>query len=49
MQTDKDFWENPEEFIPDRFADVDDTKNKPFFPFGMGIRRCVGKNDYINI
>lgn len=38
------YWENPEEFIPERF---DESKHKitPFtyFPFSLGKRNCVGK------
>lgn len=40
-----DFWENPNEFIPERF----DSENKKdysdyYFPFGAGPRMCVGNN-----
>ncbi|QLG44552.1 cytochrome P450 [Costertonia aggregata] len=40
-----DFWENPTEFIPERF----DPENKKdytdyYFPFGAGPRMCVGNN-----
>ncbi|NHF58373.1 cytochrome P450 [Flavobacteriaceae bacterium TP-CH-4] len=39
------FWENPTEFIPERF----DPKNKKdfsdyYFPFGAGPRMCIGNN-----
>lgn len=39
-----DFWERPNEFLPERFADP--SKHHPFayFPFGGGARECVGKN-----
>lgn len=40
-----DFWENPNEFIPERFG----SENKKdysdyYFPFGAGPRMCVGNN-----
>jgi cytochrome P450 len=36
-----DFWPNPERFDPDRFMNA---RPKPytFFPFGGGVRRCLG-------
>ncbi|WP_425235849.1 cytochrome P450 [Ulvibacterium sp.] len=40
-----DFWENPYQFIPERFAH-DDKKDfsSHYFPFGAGPRMCVGNN-----
>lgn len=40
-----DFWENPDDFIPERF----DSKNRKdfsdwYFPFGAGPRMCIGNN-----
>ncbi|EAY31961.1 cytochrome P450, putative [Microscilla marina ATCC 23134] len=37
------YWDNPEEFKPERFADVDITKLKSYIPFGFGPRRCIGE------
>ncbi len=41
----KDFWQNPEQFDPDRF---DVAKRKTYsdwyFPFGAGPRMCIGNN-----
>lgn len=37
------FWENPEAFIPERFADCAQQRPRySFFPFGGGPRQCVG-------
>ncbi|WP_422081748.1 cytochrome P450 [Ulvibacterium sp.] len=40
-----DFWENPDQFVPERFA-PDDKKDFSghYFPFGAGPRMCVGNN-----
>lgn len=40
------FWENPEEFNPDRWTD-DASAARPrfaFFPFGAGTRVCIGEH-----
>jgi len=37
------YWENPLEFIPERFIDFN-KMDKRFSPFGGGKRVCVGKN-----
>lgn len=38
---DPDYWDKPDQFMPERFIN---TTEKPFtyFPFGHGIRRCIG-------
>ncbi|PKY16103.1 cytochrome P450 [Rhizophagus irregularis] len=38
-----EFWENPDEFIPERFLDNEIAKHS-FIPFGGGTRICPGKN-----
>jgi cytochrome P450 len=39
-----DLWENPDQFLPDRFlADEGVTQAHRFLPFGDGPRHCVGK------
>lgn len=43
MQHDDKFWENPHDFIPDRFNDPE-SKRKPFYPFGGGPRMCIGNH-----
>jgi len=40
----KDFWEDPERFNPDRFANNAAMKHKAYFPFGAGPRMCIGNN-----
>lgn len=40
-----DWWENPEDFVPERFAPDATTGRHRFayFPFGGGPRQCIGK------
>ncbi|MED6137242.1 hypothetical protein PIB30_063230 [Stylosanthes scabra] len=45
IQRDPELWENPEEFIPERFESVQiDFKGQDFqlMPFGTGRRGCIG-------
>ncbi len=38
------YWADPESFDPDRFAPGDGPKkDRPFFPFSLGPRRCLGE------
>ena len=38
------YWPDPEAFNPDRFAPTDKPKkDRPFFPFSLGPRRCLGE------
>ncbi len=38
------YWENPEAFDPDRFTPSDKPKkDRPYFPFSLGPRRCLGE------
>jgi cytochrome P450 len=38
------YWPDPERFDPDRFAPADKPKkDRPFFPFSLGPRRCLGE------
>ncbi|MFT7250349.1 MAG: cytochrome P450 [Flavobacterium sp.] len=39
-----DFWENAEEFIPERFLDDKIKFSKNYYPFGAGQRMCIGNN-----
>mmetsp|Transcript_24681 Transcript_24681/g.33862 ORF Transcript_24681/g.33862 Transcript_24681/m.33862 type:complete len:248 (+) Transcript_24681:1-744(+) len=45
INRDPELWDNPSEFIPERFADkgMEFTSAKAgFFPFGYGVRVCIG-------
>jgi len=45
LHRDKNFWEVPDTFNPDRFsADKKKTYSEWYFPFGAGPRMCVGNN-----
>jgi cytochrome P450 len=38
------YWPNPERFDPDRFEPDDKpSKDRPYFPFSLGPRRCLGE------
>ena len=38
------YWPDPERFDPDRFTPTDKPKkDRPFFPFSLGPRRCLGE------
>ena len=44
LQRTEHYWPNPEQFDPDRFlAANSNKKDRPFFPFSLGPRRCVGE------
>ncbi|CAJ0957119.1 unnamed protein product, partial [Mesorhabditis belari] len=36
------YWDNPMEFIPERFEDPEARKKTSWLPFGIGPRNCVG-------
>jgi cytochrome P450 len=45
LHRDKDIWEDPLDFKPQRFiTDPKAARSKYFFPFGAGPRMCVGNN-----
>jgi cytochrome P450 len=38
------YWPDPNRFDPDRFAAGDNPKkDRPYFPFSLGPRRCLGE------
>ncbi|MEO1032773.1 MAG: cytochrome P450 [Bacteroidota bacterium] len=39
-----DLWENPEAFLPKRFADGGRKFSSQYYPFGAGPRKCIGNN-----
>ena len=44
LQRTEHYWPNPDQFDPDRFLASDSNrKDRPFFPFSLGPRRCVGE------
>lgn len=38
-----EFWDSPESFLPERFADTNKPSNFVYFPFSCGPRVCIGK------
>ncbi len=40
----KDLWNNPMEFIPERFDGPPNQYSNQYFPFGAGPRMCIGNN-----
>lgn len=45
VQRDPQWWHQPDEFLPDRWADTEKIKKMPrftYFPFGGGPRLCIG-------
>ena len=44
MHRHPDLWDNPEAFLPERFADGDRQYSSQYFPFGAGPRKCIGNN-----
>jgi len=46
INRDKNYWDRAEEFIPERWLNIDETKAKSeihYIPFSMGPRICIGQ------
>lgn len=43
MHRDPEFFPHPDDYLPDRFADPEDIHRAPYFPFGEGLRHCLGQ------
>ena len=44
------YWSNPDRFDPARFAPADGPKkDRPYFPFSLGPRRCLGAVSYTHL
>ncbi|XP_077291891.1 cytochrome P450 6k1-like [Arctopsyche grandis] len=41
-QNDEKYYENPDKIIPERFDDIHLAQEKPFLPFSLGPRTCIG-------
>ncbi|WP_299397763.1 cytochrome P450 [uncultured Gelidibacter sp.] len=39
-----DLWENPDNFLPERFNEGGRKFSSQYFPFGAGPRKCIGNN-----
>lgn len=46
LHRDAKHWDNPDAFMPERFAKENEDKRKPkaYYPFGGGPRLCIGNN-----
>lgn len=44
MHRHPDFWEDPDDFKPERFEGNSMKYSSQYFPFGAGPRKCIGNN-----
>ena len=46
LQMEPKYWDDPEEFIPERFSEENkgNIRSGTYFPFGQGPRMCLGNN-----
>ncbi|XKL62378.1 hypothetical protein PGB90_002211 [Kerria lacca] len=43
MHRDEKYYSNPNEFIPERFENIDEQNRYTYIPFSTGIRNCIGQ------
>lgn len=44
IHRDKEYWDNPNDFNPERFSEGGNQYSSHYFPFGAGPRKCIGSN-----
>lgn len=44
MHRNKSYWEQPDNFVPERFEENKKERSKYYMPFGAGPRLCIGNN-----
>jgi len=44
MHRNKNYWEQPDNFVPERFEENKKERSKYYMPFGAGPRLCIGNN-----
>ncbi|MGY0393509.1 cytochrome P450 [Bizionia sp. KMM 8389] len=44
MHRHPELWDQPDQFMPDRFQDGSRKFSSQYFPFGAGPRKCIGNN-----
>ena len=44
IQRDERYWEHPQRFDPSRFVGVKPQRVAAYFPFGAGMRLCIGRD-----
>ncbi|XKL62373.1 hypothetical protein PGB90_002206 [Kerria lacca] len=43
MQRDEKYFSNPDQFIPERFENIENINSFTYLPFSAGIRNCIGR------
>ncbi|XKL62377.1 hypothetical protein PGB90_002210 [Kerria lacca] len=43
MQRDEKYFSNPDQFIPERFENMENINSFTYLPFSAGIRNCIGQ------
>lgn len=44
LHHDEKYYPNHDEFIPERFENIDESYRYIYIPFSAGVRNCIGKN-----